>query len=85
MSPRALLVLALLVLPAAAGAGTWRWRDAAGRLHYSNIVSEVPAGAVELDVKDEPPGEWRIETILPPLPPRENRLPVMAGEDVRFG
>jgi hypothetical protein len=43
---RFVLVLVALALPALAGAEEmWRWRDAAGKLHYSNVKANVPADA----------------------------------------
>ena len=44
---RFVLVFAALALPALAGADeVWRWRDANGQLHYSNVRSNVPPDAV---------------------------------------
>ena len=46
---RVALALGLLILPGVAGAaGMWRWRDAGGRLHYSNIPAKVPGQATEV-------------------------------------
>jgi hypothetical protein len=46
---RALLILAL-ALPALAHADEmWRWRDAAGRMHYSNVPEKAPSGAARID------------------------------------
>jgi hypothetical protein len=38
-------LVALLVVPAFAGNDVWRWRDANGQLHYSNIEERIPAYA----------------------------------------
>ncbi len=38
-------LLLVLALPAFAGAEMWRWKDAAGRVHYSNVPGHVPAHA----------------------------------------
>jgi len=43
MSKIALLLV--LALPGLAGAEMWRWKDAAGRVHYSNVAGHVPAHA----------------------------------------
>ena len=44
---RFVLVLVALWLPGLAGAEEmWRWRDAGGSLHYSNVQANVPPGAV---------------------------------------
>jgi hypothetical protein len=43
---RTLLVVVALALPLAAQADqVWRWRDAGGRLHYSNVPESVPEHA----------------------------------------
>ena len=42
---RAILTLALLVPIAAHADDMFRWRDARGRVHYSNDTEKVPAGA----------------------------------------
>jgi hypothetical protein len=42
---RAILTLALLVPVAAHADDMFRWRDARGRVHYSNDSEKVPAGA----------------------------------------
>ncbi len=43
---RFILALSLLVVPALAGADEmWRWTDASGTIHYSNVESLVPADA----------------------------------------
>lgn len=39
------LMIALFAIPAYAGSDVWRWRDAKGQLHYSNIEEKVPASA----------------------------------------
>src|SRR5437867_2166078 len=38
-------LLLVLALPGLAGAEMWRWKDAAGRVHYSNVAGHVPAHA----------------------------------------
>jgi hypothetical protein len=43
-----LLLLAMLCAPALAHADVWRWRDARGRLHYSNVSEHVPPHATVL-------------------------------------
>jgi hypothetical protein len=47
-----LFVLFALTLPALARADVWRWRDAHGRTHYSNVPASVPkyADPVRADV-----------------------------------
>jgi hypothetical protein len=41
-----LITLAALTVPVLAGAeDVWRWRDAAGQLHYSNVRGRVPDSA----------------------------------------
>jgi len=40
-----LYFLAVLCIPALVHADVWRWRDARGRLHYSNVSESVPAHA----------------------------------------
>lgn len=43
---RFLLAMSLLVVPALAGADDlWKWTDASGVVHYSNVQSLVPADA----------------------------------------
>ena len=39
------LMIALFAIPAAASSDVWRWRDAGGQLHYSNVAEHVPAYA----------------------------------------
>jgi hypothetical protein len=46
MFTRAILVLALSVPAAAIAEDMYRWRDARGRVHYSNDTEKVPEGAV---------------------------------------
>ncbi len=36
----------ILALPGLASAEMWRWTDAAGRIHYSNVPAHVPAHAM---------------------------------------
>jgi hypothetical protein len=38
-------LLLVLALPGLAGAEMWRWTDASGRIHYSNVPDHVPARA----------------------------------------
>ena len=38
-------LLLVLALPGLAGAEMWRWKDTAGRVHYSNVPGHVPAHA----------------------------------------
>ena len=45
MVTRAILTLALLLPIAAHAEDMFRWRDAKGRLHYSNDTEKVPAGS----------------------------------------
>jgi hypothetical protein len=45
MITRAILVTALLLPIAAHAEDMFRWRDARGRLHYSNDTEKVPQGA----------------------------------------
>jgi hypothetical protein len=42
---RSALLALVLVLPALAHGAIWRWHDAAGGLHYSNVAEHVPAHA----------------------------------------
>jgi hypothetical protein len=44
----ALLLLIPVTLPVTAGAELWRWRDAAGGLHYSNDPARVPHEATRV-------------------------------------
>jgi hypothetical protein len=48
MAIRAIVTLALLLPLAAHAEDMFRWRDARGRLHYSNDTEKVPAGAKAL-------------------------------------
>ena len=45
-------LLLVLALPGLAGAEMWRWKDAAGQVHYSNVPGHVPvhAATVHRDV-----------------------------------
>jgi len=45
MITRAILTLALLLPVAAQAEDMFRWRDARGRIHYSNDTEKIPAGA----------------------------------------
>jgi len=45
MITRAILTLALLLPVAAHAEDMFKWRDARGRIHYSNDTEKVPAGA----------------------------------------
>src|SRR5436309_792287 len=38
-------LLLVLALPGLAGAEMWRWKDAAGQVHYSNVPGHVPSHA----------------------------------------
>ena len=40
-----LFVLLTLMVPALALGDVWRWKDAGGRLHYSNVAAHAPSGA----------------------------------------
>src|SRR5579885_2654566 len=42
---KTLLFLAILSVPALVHADVWRWRDARGQLHYSNVSEHVPPHA----------------------------------------
>jgi hypothetical protein len=42
---KTLLLLAILCVPALVHADVWRWRDARGQLHYSNVSEHVPPHA----------------------------------------
>jgi hypothetical protein len=44
----AIAVALLLLLPRVADADVWRWRDADGRLHYSDARARVPRSGVRL-------------------------------------
>jgi hypothetical protein len=49
---RFLFALSLLVVPALACAGDmWKWTDAAGVVHYSNVESLVPADAATVKTR----------------------------------
>src|SRR5207244_10798247 len=58
-------LLLVLALPGLAGAEMWRWKDASGQVHYSNVPGHVPSRAalVHRDVgylgaePAPPPGE----------------------------
>jgi len=43
-----IFVLLCLVVPVTAGAEMWRWLDAGGRIHYSNVPSHIPREAEEI-------------------------------------
>lgn len=45
MNTRAILMVALLLPVAAQAEDMFKWRDARGRIHYSNDTEKVPAGA----------------------------------------
>ena len=45
MVTRAILTLALLLPIAASAEDMFRWRDAKGRVHYSNDTEKIPSGA----------------------------------------
>lgn len=46
MSRSTVLLALILFAPALSRADVWRWRDASGQLHYSNVTGRVPAQAV---------------------------------------
>jgi len=74
MITRAILVLALLLPVAAKAEDMFRWRDARGRVHYSNDTEQVPQGAAAVTrelghIGGEPIGE-AVE-----LPRAEGRAP----------
>ena len=54
------LMIALFAIPAFATSEVWRWRDASGQLHYSNIPENVPAYAERVETQlgrlSVPPG-----------------------------
>ena len=67
MVMRAILTLALLLPIAAHAEDMFRWRDARGRIHYSNDTEKVPAGSAVVTkqlghIGGEPIGE-AIESI----------------------
>ena len=69
---RAILTLALLVPVAASAEDMFRWRDARGRVHYSNDTEKVPAGAQPVTkqigvIAGEPIGEL-VEAPKAPAP-----------------
>jgi len=45
MFTRAILTVALLLPLAAHAEDMFKWRDARGRIHYSNDTEKVPAGS----------------------------------------
>jgi hypothetical protein len=45
---RCLVFLAAVVLPALAWGATWRWYDASGQPHYTNVESHAPSYADRL-------------------------------------
>lgn len=60
------LLFALLVMPLLAGAQTqWKWRDAQGRVQYSD--RPPPAGVADKDILTRPPGAQlpRVVQVLP--------------------
>jgi hypothetical protein len=84
MLARALLTLTLLAAPALARADLWRWRDAAGRLHYSNVEGEVPPGAELIDGDTSDAQESSVDPAPAPEPRRAPRRQALPGEETRF-
>jgi hypothetical protein len=81
MITRGILVLALLLPVAAKAEDMFRWRDARGRIHYSNDTEKVPQGAAPVakqlgHIGGDPIGE----AIEPPAD--EGRAP--AAPSARF-
>jgi hypothetical protein len=74
MITRAILTLVLLLPVAARGEDMFKWRDARGRVHYSNDTEKVPAGAALVTRKV---GEIGGEPIGPALaaPEEPSRAP----------
>jgi len=70
MFTRAILTVALLLPLAAHAEDMFKWRDARGRIHYSNDTEKVPAGS-EIVTKQlghiggEPVGEAYTEPVAP--------------------
>lgn len=85
---RVAFLAAALVLPALAQAEqVWRWEDAAGRLHYSNVAARVPSYAEPVRTTigriggTLPPGEARLaEPAAPPVRPDGMRARRMAAD-----
>ena len=71
------LMIALFAIPAAASSDVWRWRDASGHLHYSNVAEHVPSWAepvtTQLGHVSMP------ERAVEPASPREEGKPSGSG------
>jgi hypothetical protein len=63
---RAILTLALLVPVVARADDMFRWRDARGRVHYSNDTEKVPAGAQAVTRQLGVIGGTPIGEVIPP-------------------
>jgi hypothetical protein len=63
LRPLILLGVALLV-PVTVRAETWRWCDAEGHLHYSNVAELVPAGAATITTNGDGLLLERLEPLL---------------------
>ena len=73
MFTRVILTLALVLPIAAQAEDMFRWRDARGRIHYSNDTEKVPEGAQVVTKKIGEIGGAPIgEAIAPPAPPPSN-------------
>src|SRR2546422_1168840 len=74
--PQRLKLALLLVLarPGLAGAEMWRWKDAAGQVHYSNVPGHVPshAATVHRDVGYLAPAPLALE-VTPSADPERLR------------
>ena len=67
----------------------WRWRDAAGHLHYSNVQEKTPSSAVKLDnkigvitMRDLETSEAAEAPVTKPAAPRTEYAPAGPGEVV---
>ena len=78
------LALVLVVLPSAAGADIYMWRDLQGVKHYTNAKALVPTDAGAAVVLEEPPPsavrEVATATAPAPAPPREVQSAGKAGD-----
>ena len=54
---------ALLLLMAGPALAQWKWRDAAGKVQYSDLPP--PAGVAEKDILQRPPGQRQPVVIRP--------------------
>src|SRR5262245_10600399 len=69
------LALGLLVLPVLGHASdVWRWTDAQGKIHYSNVAGSVPDSATAVTTT------VTIETSRLPGAPRDAGLTIAGGE-----